>query len=34
MDVLQAMNVFVKAGRVDYFCTLHPHMVGAIVVAD
>jgi plastocyanin len=26
--------VFAKAGRVDYFCTLHPHMVGAVIVAD
>ena len=26
--------VFAKAGRVDYFCTLHPHMVGSVIVAD
>ena len=26
--------VFAKAGKVDYFCTLHPHMVGTIIVAD
>src|SRR3954471_8910921 len=26
--------VFSKAGKVDYFCTLHPHMVGSVIVAD
>jgi plastocyanin len=26
--------LFTKAGKVDYFCTLHPHMVGSVVVAD
>ena len=26
--------VFAKAGKVDYFCTLHPHMVGSVIVAD
>jgi plastocyanin len=26
--------VFAKAGRIDYFCTLHPHMVGAVIIAD
>ena len=26
--------VFAQAGRVDYFCTLHPHMVGTVIVAD
>ncbi|MBV9393395.1 MAG: cupredoxin family copper-binding protein [Methylobacteriaceae bacterium] len=26
--------VFAKAGKTDYFCTLHPHMVGTVIVAD
>jgi plastocyanin len=26
--------VFAKAGKIDYFCTLHPHMVGSVIVAD
>ena len=26
--------VFAKTGKVDYFCTLHPHMVGSVIVAD
>ncbi|MBV9066753.1 MAG: cupredoxin family copper-binding protein [Methylobacteriaceae bacterium] len=26
--------VFAKAGKVDYFCTLHPRMVGSVIVAD
>ena len=26
--------VFARAGKVDYFCTLHPHMVGSVIVAD
>jgi plastocyanin len=26
-------RTFSKPGRYDYFCTMHPHMVGTVIVA-
>jgi plastocyanin len=26
-------RTFTKPGRYDYFCTMHPHMVGTVIVA-